>query len=177
MEVIRDILECACLAPSAHNAQNWAIGAVTDKGLIDGIADLAENGRFISQCAVCFTVFSGTDNDYWLEDGCAAAMNIITAASVHGLGTCWVAGARKDYSEAVRTLLHVPPKYSLVALVPAGYPAKAFSPVKKHLEELTFRNFWAGKEASRPAHSKEGAVRKLKTLLRRRLRALVLKWM
>lgn len=175
--VIRDILECSRLAPSAHNAQHWLIGAVTDSRLKNSIADLAENGRFISQSAVCFSVFTCPINDYWLEDGCAATMNLITAATAHGVATCWVAGARTDYATSVRALLGVPAEYSLVALVAAGYPAKIPPSNKKPFNEVTFRDYWTDHGnliANQPARKSKVS---LKSALRHKIRALVLRWL
>lgn len=139
--VIEDILDCGRLAPTASNVQPWLMGAVTDQELRHRISDLADYGKFIRNSSVCFAVFTLADEKYYLEDGCAATMNIILAASAHGLSTCWVAGDKKDYGPAVRELLHVPEGYTLVSLIACGYTDEKPSPVaKKDLEEVTFFN-------------------------------------
>jgi nitroreductase len=138
--VIGDILECARLAPTARNVQPWLIGAVTDAELRHRLADLAEYGKFIRESPVCFVVFTVAEEKYYLEDGCAATMNIITAASAHGLATCWVAGDKKAYTETVRELLHVPDRYTLVSLIACGYSDDKPKPVKKPVEEISFRD-------------------------------------
>lgn len=138
--IIRDILDCARLAPTARNVQPWLIGAVTDGELRDQIAKLAEYGKFISQSPVCFTVFTVSDEKYFLEDGCAATMNILNAASAHGLATCWVAGDKKEYGATIRDLLGVPEDYGLVSLISCGYSDDKPDPSKKSLEEVSFRN-------------------------------------
>lgn len=142
--VIRDILDCGRLAPTARNAQPWLLGAVTDTELRHRISDIAEYGKFIRESPVCFTVFCLMDEKYWLEDGCAATMNIITAAAAHGLSTCWVAGAKKDYGHAIRELLHVPAGYNLVSLIACGHTEEEPKTTKKELEEVTFWNRYAG---------------------------------
>ncbi|UCF32072.1 MAG: nitroreductase family protein [bacterium] len=139
-DVIRDILDCGRLAPTARNVQPWLLGAVTDEAVRRDIARLAEYGRFIADAPVCFAVFVRADEKYFMEDGCAATMNIIMAATVHGLGTCWVAGHKKDYGEEVRRLLGVPKGYTLISLIAAGYSDDRPSPKKKPLEEVTFRD-------------------------------------
>ena len=55
-----------------------------------------------------------------------------------GLGTCWVAGDKKEYAEAVRELLGLPAGYKLISLVAIGYPAegKVAVPPKRKLEEV-----------------------------------------
>jgi nitroreductase len=142
--VITDILECGKLAPTARNVQPWLMGAVTDPELRHRISDFAEYGKFIRESQVCFTVFTLADEKYYLEDGCAATMNIILAASAHGLSTCWVAGDKKDYGVPVRELLHVPSEYSLVSLIACGYSDEKPAPPKKDLAEVSFRDKYSG---------------------------------
>lgn len=137
-EIIRDILECGSLAPTARNAQPWLLGAVTNQEIRHRLSDLAETGRFIRESPVCFALFTVSDEKYYLEDGCAATMNIILAATAHGLATCWVAGDKKEYAAKVRDLLHVPREYTLISLIACGYPNEEPQSRKKPLEEVVF---------------------------------------
>lgn len=139
-DVLEQILDCARLAPSAINIQPWLIGCVTDKKLLEKIAGITDHGKFIKDCAACFTVFCEKDKKYYLEDGCAATMNIIMAAAAKGIGTCWVAGDKKAYVGEIRKILKVPEKYTLVSLIAAGYPAESPKPLKKDLNEVTFKD-------------------------------------
>lgn len=142
--VIRDILECGRQAPTARNVQPWLLGAVTDQEIRHRLSDLAEYGKFIRESPVCFAVFALTGEKYYLEDGCAATMNIILAAAAHGLSTCWVAGDKKEYGPAVRLLLHVPDKFGLISLIACGYSDEKPAPQKKELEEVSFWNRYQG---------------------------------
>jgi len=142
--VIRDILECGRLAPTARNVQPWLMGAVTDQELRHRISDMAEYGKFIRESPVCFAVFALAGEKYYLEDGCAATMSIILAAAAHGLSTCWVAGDKKDYGPAVRELLHVPKGYGLISLIACGHTEDKPNPPKKKLAEVTFRDRYTG---------------------------------
>ncbi len=47
-------------------------------------------------------------------------------------------GEKKDYVEDIRKLLDVPEEYTLVSLVPAGYPEEIDIKKKKGLDEVTF---------------------------------------
>lgn len=138
-EIIQDILECGRLAPTARNVQPWLIGAVTFQELRHRLSDLADHGPFIRESPVCFAVFTDAREKYFLEDGCAATMNILLAAVAHGLGACWVAGDKKEYAPNVRDLLQVPKDYTLVSLIACGYPDEDPQPHKKPQEEVTFR--------------------------------------
>jgi nitroreductase len=136
--VIRDALECARLAPTANNLQPWLFGVITDKTLLGEIADCTDHGRFIADAPICFAVFGERKEKYYLEDCCAATENLILALQAYGVGSCWVAGEKKDYADDVRKLLHVPEQYTLVSLLPAGYPADITVQRKKDHDVVTF---------------------------------------
>jgi nitroreductase len=136
--IVRDAFECASLAPTARNIQPWLFGAIRDKETLGKIAGMAENGKFIADCAVCFAVFGEKKETYYLEDCCAATENLILALQAHGIASCWVAGDKKPYAESVRQLLKVPENFSLVSLVAAGIPADISLTKKKELKHISF---------------------------------------
>jgi nitroreductase len=135
-EAIETIIDSARLAPSANNIQPWEFIVVTEAGTRKRIADLADYGKFIADAGACVAVFAKGVKHY-LEDASAATENLLVAAHALGLGTCWVAGYKKDYAEPVRELLGVPEGYMLVALVSLGYPAEKPEPHgKRDLSEV-----------------------------------------
>jgi nitroreductase len=136
--VIRDAIDCAALAPTARNTQPWLFGIIKDKQTLAKIAGLAENGKFIADCAVCFAIFGEKKETYYLEDCCAATENLIIALQAYGVSSCWVAGDKKPYAEAIRTLLKAPEKYTLVSLVAAGAPAEISIASKKDQKKILF---------------------------------------
>jgi nitroreductase len=136
--VIRDAIECAALAPTARNTQPWLFGIIQDKQTLEKIARLAENGKFIADCAVCFAIFGEKNETYYLEDCCAATENLIIALQAYGISSCWVAGDKKAYAEPVRYLLNAPEKYTLVSLVAAGAPAEISIASKKEQKKIMF---------------------------------------
>jgi nitroreductase len=142
--IIRDILDCARMAPTARNVQPWLFGAINDESVKKQISQLAEYGKFIKDCAVCFAVFCQADAKYLLEDGCAATENILLACSAHGIASCWVAGHKKAYIEDLRKLLNVPASYTLISLVAAGYSDDRPEIKKKALEEVVFFDRYEG---------------------------------
>jgi nitroreductase len=79
-----------------------------------------------------------TDEDLKKQIRCAATENILLACSAHGIASCWVAGHKKPYVEAVRKLLNVPQSYTLVSLVAAGYSDDKPVMKKKPFEEVVF---------------------------------------
>ncbi len=137
-KIVKDALDCARLAPTARNEQPWLFGTVRNRETLREIADLTDHGKFIADAPICFTIFGKRDEKYYLEDCSAATMQLILALQAWGVGSCWVAGDKKGYAEAVRKLLNVPEEYTLVSLVPAGYPEEVQIAQKKVLDEVTF---------------------------------------
>lgn len=136
--IIKDVLECASLAPSAMNIQPWLFGVIKNKEVLAKIAALADHGKFIAECPLCFAVFGEKKETYYLEDCCAATENIILALQAHGVTSCWVAGEKKAYAEQVRMVLDVPDHYTLVSLVAAGIPAEISFVKKKEMKQIIF---------------------------------------
>ncbi len=137
-EVIKNTLDCARLAPTAMNLQPWIFVVVQQKDTLREIASVTDHGKFISEAQVCFAIFGEKDAKYYLEDCCAATENMIINLQAYGVSSCWVAGDKKAYAKEIQALLHVPEKYTLVSLLPAGYPKEIIVPKKKTLEEVAF---------------------------------------
>jgi len=135
---IRDALECAALAPTAMNKQPWLFGVIKEKTTLEKIAEFTDHGKFIAEGAVCFAVFGEKKEIYYLEDCCAATENLILALQAHGVSSCWVAGDKKPYGEAIRKMLAVPDTYTLVSLVAAGSPAEITITKKKEMKHVVF---------------------------------------
>jgi nitroreductase len=138
--VVRDALECAARAPTAMNTQPWLFGVITDKGRLAEIAALTDHGKFIADATACFTIFGEKNQMYYLEDCCAATENLILALQAYGVGSCWVAGDKKEYAEPVRKLLGVPGSHTLVSLIAAGIPAEVTVVEKKEFKKIVFYN-------------------------------------
>jgi len=120
-EDLEAIAQAGRFAPTARNVQPWKFVAITDRKVLEAIGRLAENGRFIASCAACLAVFC-EDTKYYLEDGCAATVNMLNAAAFLGIGSCWVAGDKKPYCREISDLLNAPENLRLVSLVVLGYP-------------------------------------------------------
>jgi nitroreductase len=132
--VSRDFLErlvdAGRHAPSGNNVQPVEYVVITDPLLRAKLADITEYGKFICDASACIAIIS-QDTKYYLEDGSAAAENILLAATGLGLASCWVAGDKKPYVTDILTLLHAPANYKLVALIAIGYAAQPASPRDK----------------------------------------------
>jgi len=135
---IHDAIECAVHAPTAMNLQPWLIGVIRSGDLLKKIGAVTDHGKFIADAPLCFAVFGERNAKYYLEDCCAATENLILGLQAYGVGSCWVAGDKKEYAEEIRKLLNVPEKYTLVALVPAGLPLEITPSPKKDTKNMVF---------------------------------------
>ncbi|MFY9750846.1 MAG: nitroreductase family protein [Methanoregula sp.] len=135
---IHDAIECAVHAPTAMNLQPWLIGIIRSGDLLKKIGAVTDHGKFIADAPLCFLVFGERNAKYYLEDCCAATENLILGLQAYGVGSCWVAGEKKEYAEEIRKLLNVPEKYTLVVLVPAGLPLEITPSPKKETKNMVF---------------------------------------
>ena len=73
---------------------------------------------------------------WWVEDGAAAAQNMLIAATALGYGSCWLEGYSAQFEERVKALLGVPAGLRLLTLIPVGVAAEAPDPDKKSLSQV-----------------------------------------
>lgn len=158
-EVLEDIIDCARLSPSARNLQPWEFIIITDKDKLEQLAGFHKSASFIKNAAASILVFSDTEKgSYFLEDGCAATQIIIVAAKLHGLDSCWVAGAKGLYegddmtlceglpchpvpqhiqeAEEVSKILNVPSNFALISIVALGYSDEKPEVDKRSLSDV-----------------------------------------
>lgn len=129
-EILEQLLEAACWAPSAGNLQPWQFYVVRspeNKRQVAAAARQAFVARAPAIVVVCAlpersaAVYGDRGRHlYCLQDTAAAVQNLLLAAYALGLAACWV-GA---FSEGeVRRALGLAAEVRPVALVPVGYGA------------------------------------------------------
>jgi nitroreductase len=68
--------------------------------------------------------------------------HMVLAATSLGYGTCWIGAFNED---AVKSLLKIPAKMKVVALLPIGMPGeKPAARLRKRPSEIFFREEWQG---------------------------------
>jgi nitroreductase len=141
-ELLQQVLEAACLAPTAANRQPFRLvvihtaGRETDLGRVYHSAWLVQAPLVIAICAVVSEAWvRGADQaNYAWVDAAIAFDHLTLAAADLGLGTCWIAAFNPA---AAREVLGLPDGVELVALTPLGFPADApGSKARRPLEEL-----------------------------------------
>lgn len=122
-EILEKLVDAGRRAPSARAVEPWEFVVITDRAMLDKLAGIISTGVFLKQATACIVVFC-QDTKYYLEDGSAATENILLAATDLGLGTCWIAGDKKEYCGEVSALLGVPSIFKLISLISVGWAVR-----------------------------------------------------
>jgi len=119
-ETLERIVEAGKWAASARAEYPWRFVVVTGADRLKSLAEIAGNyGKFLADAQAAIIVTS-LDSKYYLEDGSAATQNMLLAAYALGVGTCWVAGDKKDYCGKVLEFVEAPAGYKLVSIISCG---------------------------------------------------------
>lgn len=135
-DVLKAILDCARLAPSAGNRQPWVFVVVTKPEVKNKLVEASGNQAFLAQAPVVIVVCGDAEVSaaryedrgrslYFIQDTAAAVTNILLAATSFGLGTCWVGAFRETL---VREVLDLPSNLRPLAMIPIGYPDQERGP-------------------------------------------------
>ena len=141
-EKLEIIMEAARLAPSAANRQPWNFVVVQDRERKKALAKAANDQTFLGDAgAVVVAVGDPERSARWHQkDTMIALEHIVLAATALGYGTCWI-GAFDE--AAVKSLLKIPAKMKVVALLPIGVPdEKPAARQRKELSEIFFKEEW-----------------------------------
>ena len=160
-EDIKAIFESARVAPSACNSQTWRFIAVTDRTLIQKIAQegmlpvirnswIAKAPLVIVGCAQLDILANRvgslvTGIEYYQIDLGIAMEHMVLKATELGLGTCWIGWF---HEKKIKEILEIPQAIKALALLTVGYPKeKDVTPVKKRkpVEEIFYREKWKGR--------------------------------
>jgi nitroreductase len=147
LELVREILKDACLAPSSGDGRPWRFIVISNKGLIKRlsdeckknlVADLEKNPDAPSRKyeailrdpnfnvfynAPCLVYIGGSREVRTLQVDCAlAAAYFMFSASSRGLGTCWIGLGKHLRDPALISEIGLPEGHEIVAPVIFGYP-------------------------------------------------------
>ena len=127
---MHDLLEAAMAAPSACAKDPWRFVVVRQRDMLKAIAAGLPNGGMLAEAAVgvivCGDMEAAHDGaeSYMLQDCSAAIENLLLAASMLGLGACWLGvHPRADRVELIREKLGLPATVVPVSAIAVGQPA------------------------------------------------------
>jgi nitroreductase len=146
---VHDLLEAGMAAPSAAAKDPWHFVVVRRKEMLGRLADGLPHGQMLRHAALGIVVCGdlrrahGGEESYLLQDCSAATENILLAASLLGLGACWLGvHPRQDRIRHVREVLGVPAEVVPVSVVALGWPAETPPPRTRYAEAAVHRETW-----------------------------------
>ncbi len=130
---LEQIVDAGRMAASGHNCQPWDFIVITEPAMIERLGFVRQ---WMAEAGAIIAIVLDPSTRYWLEDGSAAAQNILLACTALGYGSCWVEGGVIPVEEELKHLLDVPDDRRLLMMVTIGEPAEWPSKEKKSLEEV-----------------------------------------
>ncbi len=130
---LETIVDAGRLAATGNNRQPWDFVVVTGRAMIE---QFTVSGPWIGEARAVIVVVLDPVSRWWKEDGAAAIENMLLAGTALGYGTCWVEGDALPREALFKTLLGIPDKKRVMALIPVGVAAETPTPEKKPLETV-----------------------------------------
>ncbi len=122
-----EIIKAGTWAPSGLNNQPWRFVIVRNENIRRELASLTRYHTVIETSSACIAVFIDREAMYHEtkdhQSMGACLQNMLLAAHALGLGAVWLGEILKN-ADAVRTLLTLPDKFDLMAVVAIGHPLK-----------------------------------------------------
>ncbi len=139
-KLVEKLLSAAMQAPSAGNQQPWHFVVVTDRTLMDALAEALPYGKMLHTAplgiVICGDVGLEKHRGFWVQDCSSATMNLLLAAHDQGLGAVWV-GVYPEGERVVevKQILGLPTPVIPLCIVSLGYPVSTPGPAERRYNE------------------------------------------
>ena len=157
--ILEDLVDAGRMAPTARNMQPWEFVVITDKEILKELSKVHVNGEFVKDAAAAIMVLCHRNTEYYVEDGSAATQNIIVAARLHDLKSCWIGGCKGPFHEnddvamcegvpcklppmyddlcsQLKQIVNAPMDLEVISIVSLGYSDEQFTAPKRDLNEV-----------------------------------------
>jgi len=149
-EKIEKLLRAGMAAPTSKNKQPWHFVVVTDKSLLQKLAEASPRAAMAAKAPLAIVVcgnmtkaLDGDARDFWIQDCSAASENILLAATGMGLGAVWTgAYPAKERYTAVSEVLGLPETLIPLNTIVIGYPDGDVTPKDKWKESNISYNMY-----------------------------------
>ncbi len=144
------LMKAAMSAPSARNRQPWAFVAITERSILDQLAEglpktkmLYQAGAAIIVCGDSSVELQDGAADLWYIDAAACSENILLAVQAMDLGAVWSAlYPYEERSGHVAKVLGLPAHIQPFSVIPIGHPAGDEMPKDKFRPERIHWEKW-----------------------------------
>lgn len=141
-EKLDAILYAGLAAASSKNRRPWEFVVVTARDTLHKLSACRPGaGKLLDACSAAIVVAADAEAvDVWVEDCASAMTQMHLAASMQGVGSCWLqvrcrkADDGRDTADVVREVLGIPAKYGVMAILTLGMPA--VTPPPHRIDEL-----------------------------------------
>jgi nitroreductase len=148
-DLVHDLLQAAMAAPSAVAKDPWEFVVVRDRDTLARIAERLPNGQMLAEAAVGIVICGDLQRahdgqlSYLLQDCSACIENLLLAASMLGLGACWLGvHPRDERVRHIRAVLHIPEAVIPVSAIAVGWPAESPPPRTRYRQDAVHRDTW-----------------------------------
>lgn len=146
-ELIEGIIKAAQFAPTARNNRLIQYIVIRDQETKNKLFDITKkrlSQEFIMKAPVILIMVSDKEqNELAIEDLSIASAHVFLQATELGLGTVWK-NIWLDQAEEIKELLDIPEKYTLINIIPIGYPESEPNPHSddEFVKEKIHREKW-----------------------------------
>ena len=124
VESINKVIETAIWAPSGNNGQPWKFKIITEQNIIEEIAKLSANAKWLKTAPGLIIVYLDKVCSYhYVKDvqSCGAAIqNMLLTAHEMGIASCWI-GSLLEKADDINKLIEVDDSLELMGVVSFGY--------------------------------------------------------
>jgi nitroreductase len=141
------MLKAGMHAPSARNRQPWHFIIVSDREMLNRLAESSPSWKMLSSAARAIVVCGDTKAEdaesFLIQDCSAATQNILLAAHELGLGAVWLGvHPREDRVNDIVRFLHLPAEITPVSMIAIGYPDEERDSEDRYLAERVHFDRW-----------------------------------
>lgn len=148
-EIIKQILTAGMSGPTACDKKTPEFIVMKKQDVLKKVSSFLPNGGFLAKAPIGILVCGNMTRahsgelSYMLQDCSAAIENILIAASVLGLGACWLGiHPRPDRLENIAKYFKLPENIIPVSAISLGYPASEPEPRKRYFKEHVHIDAW-----------------------------------
>jgi nitroreductase len=127
--MLTDLLEAAMAAPSAVAKDPWHFIVIKNRETLNKITTIIPSAKMLSEAPTALIICGDINKvniqseSFLLQDLSAATENILIAANILGLGTCWLGiHPREDRLAGITELLGLPANIIPMCGVALGWP-------------------------------------------------------
>jgi len=141
------MLKAAMHAPSARNRQPWHFIVISDRVILNRLAESSPSWKMLSQAdkaiVVCGDAETEDAESFLLQDCSAATQNILLAAHELGLGSVWLGvHPREDRVAEIRNALSLPSRIIPVSMISIGFPDEVRQAEDRFIAERVHFDRW-----------------------------------